>query len=95
MNNFLIYISGCGHCTKLKPSFSEASKRVVSDNIGALGVVDATVHENLARKFDIKGFPTLKLFQKGVFKMDYNGKRTANDIYNFLKTNSLKKNDEL
>lgn len=96
-NNLLVmfYAPWCSHCTKLKPPFSEASQRVLNDKIGALGVVDATVHENLAREYDIKGFPTLKLFQNGNFKTDYNGKRTAEDIYNFMKVNSIKKKDEL
>lgn len=86
---------GCGHCTKLKPQFSEAAQRVARDKVGALGVIDATVHEKLAQEYDIKGFPTLKLFEKGSFKVDYNGKRTVDDIYKFMKSNSIKSKDEL
>lgn len=96
-NNLLVmfYAPWCGHCIKIKPHFAEASQRILNDKIGALGVVDATVHEKLAHEFDIKGFPTLKLFQKGTFKTDYSGKRTSDDLYNFMKSNSLKKKDEL
>lgn len=79
----------------MKPQFAEAAQRVLNDKIGALGVVDATIHESLAQQFDIKGFPTLKHFQKGTFKVDYNGKRTADDIHKFMKTNAAKKKDEL
>lgn len=69
----------------MKPQYSEAAKRVAADKVGAIGAVDATVHENLAREFNIKGFPTLKYFKNGSFKSDYNGKRTVDDIYNFVK----------
>lgn len=89
------YHKGCGHCTKIKPQFSEVAQKVSKEKIGALGAVDATVHEKIAQEFDIKGFPTLKLFQKGSFKADYNGKRTVDDFYKFIKSNSIKSKDEL
>lgn len=89
------FISGCGHCTKLKPAYSEAAARVLKDKIGALGIVDATIHEKLAQKYDIKGFPTLKLFQKSSLKSEYNGQRTVDDIYKFMKLNAIKSKDEL
>lgn len=94
-NRIFLFISGCGHCTKIKPQYSEAAARVSKDKIGALGIVDATIHENLAQKFEIKGFPTLKLFQKGTFKSDYSGQRTVDDIYRFMRSNSVKNKDEL
>lgn len=81
---------------KLKPQYSEASERVTRDKIGALGIVDATVQEKLAQEFQIKSFPTLKLFQNGRLTTEFNGQRTVNDIYKFLKTNApTKKKDEL
>lgn len=69
----------------MKPQYSEAAKRVANDKIGLLAAVDATVSEALARKFSIQGFPTLKFFENGVFKKDYEGKRTPDDLYNFVK----------
>lgn len=73
----------------MKPQYSEAAKRLVNDKAGSIGAVDATVHENLAREFNIKGFPTLKYFQDGSFKTDYNGKRTVDDIYKFVKNGGV------
>ena len=55
-----------------------------------LGAVDATVHGELAQKFDVKGYPTIKMFsagKKGKAK-DYNGPREAAGIVEFaLKVN--------
>lgn len=92
---FCSFISGCGHCTKLKPAYSEASARVSKDKIGALSIVDATIHEKLAQKYDIKGFPTIKFFQKGSLKSEYSGQRTVDDIHKFMKLNAIKSKDEL
>lgn len=73
----------------MKPQYSEAAKRLAIDKAGLIGAVDATVHESLAREFNIKGFPTLKYFRNGSFKTDYNGKRTADAIYNFVKSDGV------
>lgn len=68
---------------------------MAEEKSGSIGAVDATVHENLAREFNIKGFPTLKYFKNGSFKSDYNGKRTAEDIYKFVKSDGSSSKDEL
>lgn len=73
----------------MKPQFSEAAKRLAFDKAGAIGAVDATAYEALAREFNIKGFPTLKYFKNGVLYGDYNGKRTADDFYNFVKNDGI------
>jgi protein disulfide-isomerase A6 len=43
---------------------------------------DNSINRDLCGKFDVKGFPTLKLFGAGVkgIPSDYNGGRTAKDI---------------
>lgn len=79
----------------MKPQYSEAAQRVANGKLGALGAVDATVSENLAQKYGIKGFPTMKLFKKGSYKVDYDGKRTVDDIAKFMKTNAATSKDEL
>ena len=38
--------------------------------------VDATVETDLARRYDISGYPTIKWFRKGI-AYDYDGDRTA------------------
>jgi protein disulfide isomerase len=53
-----------------------------------LAKIDATVEENLAKEFGIRGFPSLKLFKNGKFHQDYNGGRTLNDIISFMEKKS-------
>lgn len=79
----------------MKPKYSAAAQRVSKANLGILGAVDATRCENLSQKYKVNGFPTLKLFQKGSYKADFHGARTADNIYKFMETNRPKGKDEL
>lgn len=45
--------------------------------------MDATEHKDLGAKYEIKGFPTLKLFKAGSI-VDYNGGRTADAIVDYM-----------
>ena len=49
----------CGHCKTLAPEYEKAA----GETSVALAKVDATVETELGKKFDIKGFPTLKFFK--------------------------------
>jgi protein disulfide-isomerase A1 len=46
---------------------------------------DATQESELAGKYDVKGYPTIKWFIDGQIASDYNGDRTAEGIVNWLK----------
>lgn len=79
----------------MKGDLSLAAERLAKDNDGSvIAAVDATVHRKLSERFDVSGFPTIKYFENGVFRSDYNGKRSSNDIYNFVKSGGTTK-DEL
>lgn len=60
------------------------------DGVVMTGAVDADAHGELAQRFKIKGFPTIKLMYtdaSGTIKsMDYNGGRTAKDIASWVMT---------
>jgi protein disulfide-isomerase A6 len=58
------YAPWCGHCKTLEPEYKEAATKL--KGVAKLGKVDATVHKNLNNRFDIKGFPTLKIWDYGL-----------------------------
>ncbi|XP_035260754.1 protein disulfide-isomerase A6 [Anguilla anguilla] len=72
----------CGHCKNLEPEWAAAATEVKEQTKGKirLGAVDATVHQGLASRYGIRGFPTIKVFQKGEEPADYEGGRTRSDI---------------
>jgi len=61
------YAPWCGHCKKLEPAYSEAAATLAAlDEPLYIAKLDATEHKEAAGKFEIRGFPTLKLFKDGV-----------------------------
>uniref|UniRef100_A0A1I8ENW3 protein disulfide-isomerase n=1 Tax=Wuchereria bancrofti TaxID=6293 RepID=A0A1I8ENW3_WUCBA len=74
----------CGHCKALKPHWEMAASELAGKvKVGAL---DATVHQAMASRFGIKGFPTIKYFAPGSSASeaeDYVGGRTSDDIIQY------------
>lgn len=88
-NNQLLvefYAPWCGHCKTLAPEWAKAAK-TLSDSSIKLAKVDATENDALAKRFEIKGFPTIK-YLKGGKPSDYSGGRTANEIVNWANKKS-------
>eukprot|EP00567_Pseudictyota_dubia_P011984 CAMPEP_0197459156 /NCGR_PEP_ID=MMETSP1175-20131217/50601_1 /TAXON_ID=1003142 /ORGANISM="Triceratium dubium, Strain CCMP147" /LENGTH=447 /DNA_ID=CAMNT_0042993945 /DNA_START=58 /DNA_END=1401 /DNA_ORIENTATION=+ len=77
----------CGHCKALLPEWAAASVKLDGEGV-YLGVVDATVEENLASQYGVQGFPTIKVFPGGANKSssdaeDYSGGRTTEEIIQY------------
>jgi protein disulfide-isomerase-like protein len=67
----MFYANWCGHCKTLKPKYEAAKKILKNKNIsGMLAAVDASRETEVANKFGVKGYPTLKYFENGEFKFD-------------------------
>jgi len=82
----------CGHCKALAPEFEKAAQAIEADDAinAKLATVDATEEKDLATKFGVKGFPTLKFFTGDVdAPMDYSGGRTEPTIIQWLRTRSM------
>ncbi|KAI1291814.1 Protein disulfide-isomerase 2 [Halotydeus destructor] len=78
------YAPWCGHCKALAPEYAKAATQLAEKGAEALlGKVDATEQAELAEKFEIRGYPTLKFFRNGK-AVDYNGGRSADDILKWI-----------
>lgn len=75
-------MSRCGHCKKLEPVY----EKVASTLAGEVNVakVDVTANRELGTRFEIKGFPTLKLFSKGKV-YTFKGPRTEEKLIEFAR----------
>lgn len=57
------YAPWCGHCKQLTPEYAKAAKVFKDDDKVALAKVDATEEKDLAQKFGVRGYPTIKWFK--------------------------------
>ncbi|CAH0478774.1 unnamed protein product [Peronospora belbahrii] len=79
------YAPWCGHCKSLEPEYKAAAKRL--KKYARLGAVDVTANEQLAFKYQIKGYPTIKEFgAKKKRPQDYRGGRTTQEIVEYVMT---------
>jgi thiol-disulfide isomerase/thioredoxin len=77
----------CGHCKKAAPEFQKlmaASPITLKDGSKAtVKILDADKDKAELSQYDVKGFPTVLIVDGGV-TTEYPGKRTADDITDFL-----------
>ncbi|KAM6971156.1 protein disulfide-isomerase A4 [Tautogolabrus adspersus] len=78
------YAPWCGHCKSLAPEYEKAAKELSQRSPPIpLAKVDATVENEIASRFEVTGYPTLKIFRRGKM-FDYNGPREKYGIVNYM-----------
>ncbi|GJJ70199.1 hypothetical protein EMPS_02548 [Entomortierella parvispora] len=69
------YTPWCGHCKNLEPEFEKAAEELKKSDI-PLAKVDCTEQSELCKDYEVTGYPTLKIFKKGIPR-DYKGTRKS------------------
>ncbi|XP_019181207.1 PREDICTED: protein disulfide-isomerase 5-2 [Ipomoea nil] len=79
------YAPWCGHCKRLAPELDKAAAILAEMKQPiVIAKVNADKHRRLGSKYEIDGYPTLKMFVHGV-PTDFNGPRKADLLVKFLK----------
>jgi len=79
------YAPWCGHCKKLEPEYAKAAAELKAmDDPLRIAKIDATEARDLASKYGVRGFPTLKLFRGLDSVTDYESGRSAGDIVKYM-----------
>lgn len=95
------YAPWCKHCKKLTPEWAKLATKLKGEfNIAK---IDATVETQLAERFKVEGFPSIKFFEANAHPDDkaeeYGGERQYADLYAFarkkmaVKTTTTEKNN--
>lgn len=65
----------CGHCKQFAPEYEKIAQ-TLKENDPPIPVakVDATVANAVASRFEVSGYPTIKILKKGE-AVDYDGER--------------------
>jgi protein disulfide-isomerase-like protein len=77
------YAPWCGHCKTAKPEFEKLMQMAK----GKAHMIDCDAHQDIAQKYDVKGFPTIRYYPNGPKNgnpREYHGNRTAKDMMDFM-----------
>ncbi|XP_048137692.1 probable protein disulfide-isomerase A6 [Rhodamnia argentea] len=79
------YAPWCGHCKSLAPTYEKVAAAFKSEQAVVIANLDADKYKDLAEKYGVSGFPTLKFFPKNNKDgEEYDGGRDLDDFVNFI-----------
>lgn len=86
----------CGHCKALAPIYEQLAQIFNKEKDVIIAELDATEYKGIANKYDIKGYPTIKMFlpyQKSS-PIEYPGKRDLESLVEYVNTQCGKLRDQ-
>jgi protein disulfide-isomerase-like protein len=84
----LFYAPWCGHCKNMVNEVTELGEQLYDEKF-LIGAVNCEKHQDVAKKYNIQGFPTIFLSVDGKTEQ-YNGERTVEHFLEHLCTNLQK-----
>lgn len=79
----------CGHCKSLAPKYEKVAQTFEGETDVVIAKCDATENNDLATRFGVTGYPTIKWFPMGNKEgEDYSGGRTESDFIEFINKNA-------
>jgi len=78
----LYYVTYCGHCKKLFPTWNKLKKQLKNKVIFI--DINGEKKQNICKRDSVNAFPTIRLIKNGEI-IDYNGDRSYKDLLNFAK----------
>ncbi|KAJ3009961.1 UNVERIFIED_CONTAM: hypothetical protein HDU68_002405, partial [Siphonaria sp. JEL0065] len=79
------YAPWCGHCKNLAPTYEKVARTFATESNCIVANVDATVNKDIAEKYEVKSYPTIKFFPAGsTAPISYEAGRDEKDFIAYL-----------
>lgn len=73
----------CGHCIKMQVVLGEVEKVLSGDDTQICGV-NVDIHNNIAKRYNVKSIPTMLLFEDGIPVKRFVGSASKDEVLDWL-----------
>jgi thiol-disulfide isomerase/thioredoxin len=84
----LFYADWCPHCVSFKPEYKKAMSKLNGKNHEGKSLrfemVDCDKHKSLSKKYDVSGFPTVKILNDDGSSEEYKGARSYDGLTGYF-----------